>query len=783
MTILESLLRVDQNGRIEFLVGDDSAHWPQLSCTEANALALGNAHLKLDGGRSIQSPGDLAITAGGVLTVGGRNVVADGQALDAHLAATNNPHGVTATQVGALALTGGVLTGALTVEGDLTTTGAINGRDFAADGVKLDAHLAAADNPHSVTAAQVSALALSGGTLAGALTVEGKLVVADRIEVGDRLVIDNAGKWVGDPLGLQGPPGEQGPQGVPGPQGDPGFLGPPGPQGAKGDQGPPGAPGPKGEQGLQGVPGPKGEKGPPGAPGPKGDQGPPGVSAWREGAGTIITDRNVGIGVTEPRGVQLHVLKRIAAGGGGNAGAITFFPPDGYAWFHIDNGPAGGRPIGRLRISGGNNPGDHEFVSILQNGNVGIGTSTPTQNLSLNGSMNVDHANVNNGTVNPGITFGVSSGEGIASKRTAGGNRYGLDLYTMSAPRLSIAQGGNVGIGTTTPSHRFHVVAADAVGLFESTGNQAYLRLSTNEGLNNRVEITNRPGGRLSLWTASAGDVFNITRDGSVGIGTITPRAKLNVNGFLMVGGDGRRFLQLESGTNDQRSCFRFDTDYLSFWTPEVGDFLVMYRNGNVEFRRRLIAAQKQGYVVDEFVNRLGEPLEEGDVLVIGPNQTTLYYGANDSAPIPEVDLTERAYDTRVCGVVTEVFGIVESTPPDSAIQTDEGSESLQQTDDTPHPSGSRVRQLAIEELATLDRNRVHPGQTGGMVTLGSYARCKVDADVAPIQVGDLLTTSPTRGHAQRVLDPAKATGAILGKALGSLDKGKGKIPVLVLLQ
>ena len=66
---------------------------------------------------------------------------------------------------------------------------------------------------------------------------------------------------------------------------------------------------------------------------------------------------------------------------------------------------------------------------------------------------------------------------------------------------------------------------------------------------------------------------------------------------------------------------------------------------------------------------------------------------------------------------------------------------------------------------------------------MGAYAHCKVDADIAPIQVGDLLTTSPTRGHAQKVLDPTKAVGAILGKALGSLDKGKGKIPVLVLLQ
>jgi len=87
------------------------------------------------------------------------------------------------------------------------------------------------------------------------------------------------------------------------------------------------------------------------------------------------------------------------------------------------------------------------------------------------------------------------------------------------------------------------------------------------------------------------------------------------------------------------------------------------------------------------------------------------------------------------------------------------------------------------DQLEHLDRTKIGPGQIGLMVTLGAFAHCKVDADVAPINVGDLLTTSPTRGHAQKALDPAKAVGAIIGKALGSLKKGKGKIPVLVMLQ
>jgi hypothetical protein len=60
---------------------------------------------------------------------------------------------------------------------------------------------------------------------------------------------------------------------------------------------------------------------------------------------------------------------------------------------------------------------------------------------------------------------------------------------------------------------------------------------------------------------------------------------------------------------------------------------------------------------------------------------------------------------------------------------------------------------------------------------------CKVDAKYGPIEVGDLLTTSPTPGHAMRAADPLKAFGAVIGKALRPLSSGQGLVPVLVALQ
>jgi len=60
---------------------------------------------------------------------------------------------------------------------------------------------------------------------------------------------------------------------------------------------------------------------------------------------------------------------------------------------------------------------------------------------------------------------------------------------------------------------------------------------------------------------------------------------------------------------------------------------------------------------------------------------------------------------------------------------------------------------------------------------------CKVDAQFGAIEVGDLLTTSSTPGHAMKTSDPLKAFGAVIGKALRSLTDGQGLIPILIALQ
>jgi len=59
-----------------------------------------------------------------------------------------------------------------------------------------------------------------------------------------------------------------------------------------------------------------------------------------------------------------------------------------------------------------------------------------------------------------------------------------------------------------------------------------------------------------------------------------------------------------------------------------------------------------------------------------------------------------------------------------------------------------------------------------------------VDASAGAVRPGDLLTTSDTPGHAMKVLDHARATGAVIGKAMSSLESGeRGLVLVLVNLQ
>ena len=80
-----------------------------------------------------------------------------------------------------------------------------------------------------------------------------------------------------------------------------------------------------------------------------------------------------------------------------------------------------------------------------------------------------------------------------------------------------------------------------------------------------------------------------------------------------------------------------------------------------------------------------------------------------------------------------------------------------------------------------LDRQDSQSGRKP--IALLGKVFCKVDAQYGAIEVGDLLTTAPTPGHAMRATDSLKAFGTIIGKAIRPLAEGRGLIPILIALQ
>jgi len=415
------------------------------------------------------------------------------------------------------------------------------------------------------------------------------------------------------------------------------------------------------------------------------------------------------------------------------------------------------------------NPAASELF-IQKGGNVGIGTPNPTQNLTINAGLNIDSGKQNNGSsLNPGLSFGSNATptEGIASNQTGGGtNASGLDFYTAGSARLSILNTGKIGAGTSQPQQALSINAG--LNIDQANANSGTLNpgpgltfgSASGEGI-----ASNRNAGvsqlgldfytnfRVRMSIDNAGAVKangNLTvGSGPINLLPVPQAGTLTVNGnrSLLLGTDQGNWHWIMAGGTAEFAGGATGNNALGFsYDSATGQGSVLLNsNWNLYVAGNLgVGGSKSGYVVDRFISHNGEKFEQGDVVVLREHANLHFYGSENKIPLVTVELTHKPHDTRVCGVVDE--------PVASA--------------------GS---------LRDLDRSNFGAESVGLMVTLGAYAHCKVDADIAPIAVGDLLTTSPSRGYAQK-LDAKGSTrpGAIIGKALSALKKGKGKISVLV---
>ncbi|MFZ2226409.1 MAG: hypothetical protein WAZ78_03435, partial [Candidatus Moraniibacteriota bacterium] len=248
---------------------------------------------------------------------------------------------------------------------------------------------------------------------------------------------------------------------------------------------------------------------------------------------------NVGIGTTGPTS-KLHVI--------GASGAYTS---------SLLNTAVAGSSYG-LYIAAGGNASDFalrvrardentELFSILGNGNVGIGTTSPGALLTLKTSTGGDGLLLQEsdsatnafkvGAYTTGaVIYGYNNGSEVFHvDTTSGGNMY----YNL----------GNVGIGTTNPGYKLEVAGNIGVQAGSGTGNgiifgalvstygSRITRFSDDSLLlgvpgttvTQRLDIATSAGGSIAAFRGDGTSYFA----GNVGIGTTTPQTKLDVAGTI----------------------------------------------------------------------------------------------------------------------------------------------------------------------------------------------------------------------------------------------------------
>ena len=299
----------------------------------------------------------------------------------------------------------------------------------------------------------------------------------------------------------------------------------------------------------------------------------------------ISSSGNVGIGVSGPSS-QLHVVGNIVGGDittrfepqSNNAKSTLYISSRGSGdggYYYDSSNNTGGLfsygdytfNVGTSNISG--TIGNPRMV-IKQGGNVGIGTTNPSANLHVyqNGlslllgdnTYATKYLSIRGSS--DGLDLGLQANTNLSTNGTIvykGGNLKALafkaststSLDTLTSADLFIDVNGNVGIGTTNPNYKLSVddhsitsapktlLQFKSANIADGGGYDIDFRTSSNDLADrfvSRIRGVREGAGaksQLSFWTddgSSLGQRMTINSTGSVGIGTTSPSAKLEVS-------------------------------------------------------------------------------------------------------------------------------------------------------------------------------------------------------------------------------------------------------------
>jgi hypothetical protein len=162
------------------------------------------------------------------------------------------------------------------------------------------------------------------------------------------------------------------------------------------------------------------------------------------------------------------------------------------------------------------------------NDRVGIGTTTPTAPLHIEGGTNSEVLKIEADS-NPFVRW-VQNGTNVGFLQFSGGSAYlanmadgSLFFRTNNTDKMTILSNGNVGIGLTNPTSTLQVakVASGPVAKFDNTSGTGGSGLEVNGG--------NGTSFALSVGSYTGNEKFRVQGNGNVGIGTSAPATQLEI--------------------------------------------------------------------------------------------------------------------------------------------------------------------------------------------------------------------------------------------------------------